>query len=183
MEECGITMQPTRTMSPVDAIAVFVKVVEAGSFSAAARRLGIPKTTVSAKVAGLEKRLGIRLMQRTTRKLRMTEAGERYFSHCAIATREIELGEAALQLARGEPYGVLKVTAPVDLGHAVLPRIVRAYAARYPNVSVELIVTNRVVDVLEEGHRPGHSLGWRTQGFFAGCATFHGDTLEPLGFA
>jgi DNA-binding transcriptional LysR family regulator len=73
----------------MDAIAVFVKVVEAGSFSVAARRLGMPKTTVSAKVAGLEKRLGVRLIQRTTRKLRMTEAGEKYFHHCAIAIREV----------------------------------------------------------------------------------------------
>jgi len=135
----------------LDAITAFVKVVEAGSFSAAARRLGMPKTTVSAKVAGLEKRLGLRLIQRTTRKLRMTEAGERYFHHCAIATREVELGEAALQSAKGKPCGVLKVTAPVDLGRAVLPRIVRAYTAKYPDVSVELIITNRVVDVVEEG--------------------------------
>ena len=100
----------------MDAIAVFVKVVEAGSFSVAARRLGMPKTTVSAKVAGLEKRLGVRLIQRTTRKLRMTEAGETYFRHCAIAIREVELGEAALQSTKGRPYGVLKVTAPVEHG-------------------------------------------------------------------
>ena len=129
-------MQGVWTMWPVDAIAVFVKVVEAGSFSTAARRLGLPKTTVSAKLAGLEKRLGVRLIQRTTRKLRITEAGEKYFHHCAIATREVELGEAALQLAKEKPSGVLKVTAPVDFGRAVLPRIVRAYAAKYPDVSV-----------------------------------------------
>jgi DNA-binding transcriptional LysR family regulator len=135
----------------LDAIAAFVKVVEAGSFSAAARRLRMPKTTVSAKVAGLEKRLGVRLIQRTTRKLRMTEAGERYFHHCSIATREVELGEAALQSAKGKPHGVLKVTAPVDLGRALLPRIVRAYTGKYPDVSVELIITNRVVHVVEEG--------------------------------
>ena len=135
----------------MDAIAVFVKVVEAGSFSIAARRLGMPKTTVSAKVAGLEKRLGVRLIQRTTRKLRMTEAGETYFRHCAIAIREVELGEEALQSRKGKPYGVLKVTAPVDLGHTLLPPIARAYAAKYPDVSLELILTNRVVDLVEEG--------------------------------
>ncbi len=135
----------------LDAIAAFVKVVEAGSFSAAARRLGMPKTTVSAKVAALEKRLGVRLIQRTTRKLRMTEAGERYFHHCAIATREVELGEAALQSAKGKPHGVLKVTAPVDLGRALLPRIVRVYTAKYPDVSVELIITNRIVDWWKRG--------------------------------
>jgi DNA-binding transcriptional LysR family regulator len=135
----------------VDPIAVFVKVVEAGSISAAARSLGMPKTTVSAKLAGLEKRLGVRLIQRTTRKLRVTEAGEKYFHHCAIAIREIELGEAALQSAKAKPSGVLKVTAPVALGHAVLPRIVRAYRVTYPDVSLELTMTNRVVDLVGEG--------------------------------
>jgi DNA-binding transcriptional LysR family regulator len=111
----------------------------------------MPKTTVSAKVAGLEKRLGVRLIQRTTRKLRMTEAGERYFHHCAIAVREVELGEAALQSAKGKPSGILKVTAPVDLGHAVLPRIAHAYAVQYPDVFLELILTNRTVDLVGEG--------------------------------
>jgi DNA-binding transcriptional LysR family regulator len=135
----------------MDAISVFVKVVEAGSFSVAARHLDMPKTTVSAKVAGLEKRLGVRLIQRTTRKLRMTEAGETYFRHCAIAIREVERGEAALQAAKGKPSGVLKVTAPVDLAHTVLPRIARAYVAKYPDVSLELIVTNQIVDLMDEG--------------------------------
>jgi DNA-binding transcriptional LysR family regulator len=135
----------------MDAIAVFVKVVEAGSFSAAAKRLGMPKTTVSAKVAGLERRLGVRLIQRTTRKLRMTEAGEKYFHHCAIAMREVELGEAALQSAKRKPSGVLRVTTSVELGHALLPRIAQAYTAKYPDVSLELILTNRIVDLVEEG--------------------------------
>ena len=135
----------------LDAIAVFVRVVENGSFSAAAKRLGMPKATVSAKVARLEKQLGVSLIQRTTRKLRVTEAGEQYFRHCADAIREVELAEAALQSTSGKPAGLLKVTAPVDLGHAVLPRIVHAYATKYPDVSVELIVTNRIVDLVGEG--------------------------------
>lgn len=135
----------------LDDIAVFVRVVESGSFSAAARRSGMPKATVSAKVARLEKRLGLSLIQRTTRKLRVTEAGEQYFRHCADALREVEVAEAALQSTSGKPSGVLKVTAPVDLGHTLLPQIVHAYAARYPDISVELLVTNRVVDLVGEG--------------------------------
>jgi DNA-binding transcriptional LysR family regulator len=135
----------------MDEIAVFVKVAEAGSFSAAAQRLGMPKTTVSAKVAGLERRLGVRLIQRTTRKLRMTEAGEQYFRHCAIAVREVELGEAALQSTKAKPSGVLKVTAPIGMSHTTLPRIARAYAMKYPDVSLELIITNRTVDLVTEG--------------------------------
>jgi DNA-binding transcriptional LysR family regulator len=135
----------------LDDIAVFVRVVETGSFSAAARRLGMPKATVSARVARLEKRLGLSLIQRTTRKSRVTEAGEHYFRHCADAIREVEVAEAALQSTSGKPSGVLKVTAPVDLGHTLLPRIVHAYAAKYPDISVELLVTNRVVDLVGEG--------------------------------
>lgn len=146
----------------LDDIAVFVRVVETGSFSAAARRLGSPKATVSAKVARLEKRLGVSLIQRTTRKLRVTDAGEQYFRHCAAAIREVEVAEAALQSTSGKPSGVLKVTAPVDLGHTLLPRIVHAYAARHPDVSIELLVTNRIVDLVGEGIdlaiRPGQSL-------------------------
>ncbi len=135
----------------LDAIAVFVRVVETGSFSAAARRLGMPKATVSAKVARLEKELGVSLIQRTTRQLRVTEAGEQYFRHCASAIREVELAEAALQSTASRPSGVLKVTSPVDVGHTLLPRIVHAYAAKYPQVSVELLVTNRIVDLVGEG--------------------------------
>jgi DNA-binding transcriptional LysR family regulator len=138
-------------MNYFDAIPVFVKVVEAGSFSTAARLLGMPKTTVSAKVAALEKRLELKLIQRTTRKLHVTEAGMKYFRHCFNAVHEIELGEAALQSTRGEPTGLLRVTAPVDIGHMLLPRITRAYLARYPGTSVELLVSNRFVDLVGEG--------------------------------
>lgn len=138
-------------MNTFDAIPVFVKVVEAGSFSAAARLLNMPKTTVSAKIAALEKRLELKLIQRTTRKLHVTEAGMKYFRHCASALHEIELGEAALQSTQGEPTGVLRVTAPVDIGHLVLPRITQAYLARYPGASVELLVSNRFVDLIGEG--------------------------------
>jgi len=138
-------------MHSLDDIAVFVRVMETGSFSAAARRLGMPKATVSAKVARLEKRLGLSLIQRTTRKLRVTEAGEQYFRHCAEAIREVEVAEATLQSTSGKPSGVLKITAPVDVGHTLLPRIVHAYAAKYPDVAVELLVTNRIVDLVGEG--------------------------------
>ncbi|WP_439401450.1 LysR substrate-binding domain-containing protein [Bradyrhizobium sp. DASA03068] len=135
----------------LDAVAVFVKVVEAGSFSVAAKRLDMPKTTVSAKMAALEKRLGVRLIQRTTRKLHLTEAGEAYFRHCSNAVREVELGEAALQSAKGKPSGLLRVTAPADMGHSVLPRIVQAYVTKFSEVSVDLTLTNRVVDLVGEG--------------------------------
>jgi DNA-binding transcriptional LysR family regulator len=134
-----------------DAIAIFVKVVQAGSFSGAARLLGMPKTTVSAKVAALEKRLGVTLIRRTTRKLYVTEAGEIYFRHCADALRQVELGETALQSANSRPTGLLRVTAPVDIGHALLPRIARAYLEKYPDTQIELIISNRIADLVGEG--------------------------------
>jgi DNA-binding transcriptional LysR family regulator len=138
-------------MYDFEAIPVFVKVVEAGSFSQAARLLGMPKTTVSARIASLEKRLGMKLIQRTTRKLHVTDAGAKYFHHCANAMREMEQGEAALQSAQAQPTGTLKVTAPVDIGHLLLPRITSAYLARYPGTSVELLISNRRVDLIGEG--------------------------------
>ena len=135
----------------LDAVAVFVKVVEARSFSGAARLLKMPKTTVSAKVAGLEKRLGVTLLHRTTRTLSVTEAGERYYRHCAKAVQELELGEQALLATRDTPSGLIKVTAPIDLGHTLLPRITRAYLEQYPGTSVEIILSNRVFDLIGEG--------------------------------
>jgi DNA-binding transcriptional LysR family regulator len=138
-------------MNNFDAIPVFVKVVQAGSFSAAARLLNMPKTTVSAKIAALEKRLQLKLIQRSTRRLHVTEAGMKYFQHCASAVREMELGEAALQSTHGEPTGLLRVASPIDIGHLVLPRITRAYLARYPSTSVELLISNRTVDLIAEG--------------------------------
>jgi DNA-binding transcriptional LysR family regulator len=135
----------------LDAIVVFVKVVEAGSFSAAARLMKMPKTTVSAKVAALEKRLGVSLLHRTTRKLNVTEAGELYYRHCAKAVQEIELGESALTAVKDKPSGLLRVTAPVDFGHTLLPRITRAYLEKYPDTRVEMLLSNRFFDLVGEG--------------------------------
>lgn len=87
----------------------------------------------------------MRLIQRTTRKLRTTEAGEIYLRHCARAVRELELGEAALQSTTARSSGVLKMTASSVIGHAVMRRAAKAYAAEYPDVSLELMLTGRIV--------------------------------------
>jgi DNA-binding transcriptional LysR family regulator len=151
MVKSGITVHIFGQSMDFDAISVFVKVVETGGFSAAARVLGMPKTTVSAKVAVLEKRLGVDLIQRTTRKLRVTEAGEKYFHHCANAVREVELAEAALRSVQDKPSGLLRITAPVDISHTILPRIAHAYAEQHAGTRVEMVITNRFVDLLGEG--------------------------------
>ena len=135
----------------LDGIAVFVKVVQAGSFSAAARRLGFPNTTVSAKVARLEKRLGVTLIQRTTRKLHVTPAGRSYFERCLRALEEIEAGEAEMTLSAAEPRGLLRITAPGDVAHGLLPQLIGRFLERYPQTRVELLVANRVLDLVAEG--------------------------------
>jgi DNA-binding transcriptional LysR family regulator len=135
----------------LDAIAVFTKVVQAGSFTRAAKLLGMPNSTVSAKVSNLEKRLGVTLLTRTTRKLRLTDAGERYFQKCSKALEEIQGAEAELTTVSGEPRGTLKITAAADFGHSVLPMMVQAFLKKYPNTRIDLTVTNRIVDLVDEG--------------------------------
>lgn len=135
----------------LDGIEVFVKVVEAGSFSQAAKLLGMPNSTVSAKVSALEKRVGVTLLQRTTRKLRATQAGETYFQQCVQALEQLQAAESELTNAQREPRGLLKLTAPVDIGHSVLATLVRTFLQKYPEMQVDLVVTNRVLDLISEG--------------------------------
>lgn len=134
----------------LNAVSIFVRIVETGSLSAAARMLQIPKTTVSKKLAALERALGVALITRTTRKLSITEAGKAYFEHSQAAVRRLEQGRVEMGSAREHPSGKFRVTAPVDIGHAVLPRIIDAFVKRYPEVRVELLVSNRLVDLLDE---------------------------------
>lgn len=135
----------------LDAISVFIKVVQAGSFNRAAQQLAMPNSTVSAKVASLEKDLGVTLLQRTTRKLNVTEAGQAYFDKCVRALSEIEAAEQEIKTAQKQLSGVLRVTSPTDFGQSVLPQIAQLYLKKYPQVKLELLVTNRVVDLLGEG--------------------------------
>ena len=131
--------------------AVFVKVVQAGSFSAAARQLGLPTSTISTRVARLEKRLGVTLLQRTTRRLSLTEAGTLYFEHASTGLGYLLEAEAALDEARQQPQGTLKVTAPADLGDALLGRLIAQMQSSYPALSVEVLLTERYVDLVAEG--------------------------------
>ena len=134
----------------LDGIAVFVKVVQAGSFSQAAKLLNMPNSTVSAKVAALEKRLGVTLLQRTTRKLHLTEAGEGYFRRCMTALEELHAAESELESERSETKGVLRLTVPVELGRSALPPVLDVLMKRHPAIKIDLIITNRLVDLVVE---------------------------------
>ena len=135
----------------LDGVDVFVKVIQAGGFSAAARLLGMPATTVSAKIARLEERLGTTLIQRSTRKMHVTGAGEAYYAHCVEALRALEAAESELAAATAEPSGTLRITAPSDISQVVLPPIIEQFLLRYPKTSIDLIATNTQLDLLAEG--------------------------------
>jgi len=135
----------------LDGIAVFVRVLQAGSFSRAAKLLGMPNSTVSAKVSALEKRLGVTLLQRTTRKLRATQAGEAYFQRSVRALEELQAAENELETGRVEPTGLLRLTAPVEIGHSLLPALVHAFLKDHAGMEVEVVVTNRVLDLIGDG--------------------------------
>jgi len=127
---------------------VFTRVVQAGSFIAASARLGIPKSTVSRKVADLEKRLNARLLQRTTRKLSLTDVGRTYFDQCARIVSQIEDAERAVSSLQSTPRGPLRVT--VGPSSPWLRPIISEYLKRYPAVRIELVATPRTADLVEE---------------------------------
>jgi DNA-binding transcriptional LysR family regulator len=130
---------------------IFARVAEAKGFSAAARRLGISKSVVSKEVSKLEKSLGARLLNRTTRKLSLTEVGAAFYEHCARILQEAE--EAALLVDRlhGTPRGVLKCTAPVAFATLHIGAAIPEFLARCPDVQVDMTVGDRMFDLAEEG--------------------------------
>lgn len=132
-------------------IATFVRVVEDGSFTAAAAALHVPKSSVSRSVARLERDLGVRLLQRTTRKLRVTDAGREYFERVRPHVTALRDATEAVTEAGKEPAGVVRVSAPVDMGHALLAPFVADFVQRYPRIRVELSLTSRRVDLVQEG--------------------------------
>jgi len=132
-------------------MAVFARVVGAGSLSAAARELGLSPALVSRKLAALEARLGVRLINRTTRSLHLTDEGASYFEACARLLAEIDEADAAVAAGKVEPQGILRVALPASFGHLhVAPRIPE-FAARYPKVRLALSLSDRSVNVIEEG--------------------------------
>ncbi|MGZ3771900.1 MAG: LysR family transcriptional regulator [Bdellovibrio sp.] len=132
-------------------IAIFTKVVEVGSFAGAAELLDMPKSTVSSKVSALEKRLGVTLIRRTTRKLFVTDAGLAYHKQCLQALHQIALANEQVTQTQAIPQGVLRITAPVELGGTLLPLIIEQFQKLYPAVSLDVILSDRAVDLVAEG--------------------------------
>jgi DNA-binding transcriptional LysR family regulator len=127
---------------------VFVKVVELGSFTAAAKALRLPNTTVSRKVQDLEARLGAQLLHRTTRKLGLTEAGNLYFEHCQRIARDLDEAESAVGQLQSGPRGWLRVTTTHSLGSTWIAPLLGEFHARHPDVRVELLLSNEHLDII-----------------------------------
>lgn len=138
-------------MQDLNDMLYFAEVVERGGFAAAGRSLGLPKSRLSRRVAELEAGLGVRLLQRTTRKLSLTEVGEIYLRHCSAMRDEALAAAEAVAHMQVEPRGTLRITCPVTLAQSTLGYLVPRYMALYPHVKIDMRVTNRVVDLVEEG--------------------------------
>src|SRR3954464_14533392 len=132
-------------------MSVFSRVVATGSLSAAARELGLSPALISRRLAALEARLGVRLINRTTRSLHLTDEGASYHEACSRVLAEVEEADAAASARRVEPQGTLKVALPASFGHQhVAPRIPE-FAGRYPKIRLALSLSDRSVNVIEEG--------------------------------
>jgi len=138
-------------MQDLNDMLYFAEVVDRGIFAAAGRALGVPKSKLSRRIAELEERLGVRLLQRTTRKLSLTEAGERYHRHCVAVREEAEAAEETLAISLTEPQGTIRVTCPVTLAQSTISHLTPLFLARHPKVRIDMQVTNRVVDLVQEG--------------------------------
>ena len=138
-------------MGRLELMKVFVTVAEAASCRRAARALGISAPVVTRSVNALEEQLGLELLHRTTRVVRLTDAGRRYAADCARILAEVDEAEASVLGAHDEPRGTVSVTAPVFFGSAVVAPIVETFLAAHPAVSVRALLLDRVVDLVAEG--------------------------------
>ena len=158
-------------MDRLESLRVFVAVAEAQGFAAGARHLGMSPPSVTRAVASLEESLGARLLHRTTRIVRLTEAGAGFLADARRILAELEEAQAAVAGAYTEPQGPLVVTAPVLFGRIYVAPIVLGFLKRYPQVKVRLLLVDRVADMIEEGidvairiaHLPDSSLRARSR--------------------
>jgi DNA-binding transcriptional LysR family regulator len=136
----------------LDAMEIFAEVVEAEGFSAAARNLGVSKSAVSKQVARLEDGLGVRLLNRTTRRLSLTEAGSTFYEACRRVLDEAEAAERAVSNLSAAPRGLLKLNAPMSFGFLHLARAIPEFHARFPQITIDMAMNDRFVDLVEEGY-------------------------------
>jgi DNA-binding transcriptional LysR family regulator len=138
-------------MQDLNAMYLFAKVVEHGSYSAAARALGLQTSKLSRRISDLERQLGVRLLQRTTRRVSVTEVGQTYYQHCAALEAEALAAQEAIDRTRSAPQGTVRVSCPISLMNGGVSPIIARFLVANPLVRVYVDMTNRRVDVVEEG--------------------------------
>jgi DNA-binding transcriptional LysR family regulator len=138
-------------MQDLNAMYLFAKVVEHGSYSGAARALGLQTSKLSRRISELEKQLGVRLLQRTTRRVTVTEVGQTYYQHCAALEAEALAAQEAIDRTRSEPRGIVRMSCPTNLMQAMLNALIAKFLVDHPLVRLFIDMTNRRVDVVEEG--------------------------------
>jgi DNA-binding transcriptional LysR family regulator len=132
-------------------IEVFVRIAERGSLTRAAESLELPVSAVSLRLARLETRLGLRLIERTTRSMRLTDAGEKYLRYVSQGLRDIEAGHAALRAISSGVVGRIRLTAPPLMAATLLPPLIAAFMQQHPQVEIDLDVSGRFADLIEDG--------------------------------
>lgn len=139
-------------MQNLNDMVTFARVVEASGFSEAARQMGVSKSRVSKSIARLELSLGVRLLNRSTRGLSLTEIGAAFHEHCIRITEEAAQAAEVVGRLQSEPRGVLRVTAPVAFGRLHVAPAVAEYLSRYPRLKLDMTITDRMVDLVSEGY-------------------------------
>lgn len=138
-------------MQDLNDLYYFAQVVDHGGFAPAGRALGVPKSKLSRRIALLEDRLGVRLIQRSTRHFSVTEIGQSFYGHCKAMLVEAEAAEEAIEVTRSEPRGIVRLSCPVTLLDAQVGDMIAAFMREHPHVELHLDATNRRVDVIGEG--------------------------------
>ncbi len=138
-------------MQDLNDLCFFAQIVDSGSFSAAARELGVPKSRISRRIAALEQRLGVQLLRRSTRRIHVTEIGQRYYEHCSAIVAEAQAAQQVIEQQQAEPSGLVRMSCPVILSQQTLAPLLPLFLARYPKVKLHLLATDRRVDLLSEG--------------------------------
>jgi DNA-binding transcriptional LysR family regulator len=137
-------------MQDLNDLYYYVQTVDHRGFAQAGRALGVPKSKLSRRIAALEERLGVRLIQRSSRRFVVTEAGQTYYEHCKAMLVEAEAAQEAIDAMQAEPRGVVHLTCPVALLHVNVGMMLADFMVRYPRITLHLEATNRRVDVLSE---------------------------------
>lgn len=146
-------------MSRFEDMQIYVETVERGSFSKAAEKLGLSKQYVSARIAALEERLGIRLLNRTTRKLATTPLGQEYFSRSRQLLQDADDADRAVSSHAATPKGRLRLAAPMSFGLQHLPELISRFLQRCPEAEIDLDLNDRIVDLVSEGYDMALRLG------------------------